>query len=434
MEEPPQPSLDSKPEAKRIGRGRQSSEYAKVMRDMLKRERERKLKEQLERASKPKPPKIQRVKPQHIVKYSPPMKEPNDAFDEEIFNLKAKIHELEELPDTEAEVEEIEYRIVDMQNKMHEWIIERETCMQTKGASINMPLGTFKSTDIRNFVQNDLSCHLKNLEYEMKKRFYKKVLESEIVAGGGRSKIKDPDELTTREKKNQKWINDIIKSVPTCKHCKKGTLKFDYKTAVHICIMCGVVQDKVQHFDQNNVSFIDKDQYNKVTLPYDPLSHFKEFLSRLQAMERTQIPPAVIDAVKKRCKMNHIDYENDPSSLTYIRCRTYLQLEGFANRFENICSIIFQITGHRFVQFTEEQVANLTSMFIDVTRSYKKFKGDRTNLLSYSYQVHKYCQLLGIDEALPFLPLFKDVANLSKADEIWKKICADLGYAYIESV
>ena len=59
---------------------------------------------------------------------------------------------------------------------------------------------------------------------------------------------------------------------------------------------------------------------------------------------------------------------------------------------------------------------------------------DRKNFLSYSYVLHKFCELLELDELLVYFPLLKSREKLQQQDFIWKKICKDLKWQYIPSV
>ena len=59
---------------------------------------------------------------------------------------------------------------------------------------------------------------------------------------------------------------------------------------------------------------------------------------------------------------------------------------------------------------------------------------DRKNFLSYSYVLHKFVELLGLDEFLPSFPLLKSREKLHQQDLIWEKICRDLGWEFIRSL
>ena len=65
---------------------------------------------------------------------------------------------------------------------------------------------------------------------------------------------------------------------------------------------------------------------------------------------------------------------------------------------------------------------------------YKHCPKNRKNFLSYSYVLHKFVELLGLDEFLPSFPLLKSREKLHQQDLIWEKICRDLGWEFIRSL
>ena len=58
----------------------------------------------------------------------------------------------------------------------------------------------------------------------------------------------------------------------------------------------------------------------------------------------------------------------------------------------------------------------------------------RKNFLNYSYVLHKFVELLGLDEYKIYFPLLKDREKLHQTDMIWKKICEKLGWHFIKSI
>ena len=58
----------------------------------------------------------------------------------------------------------------------------------------------------------------------------------------------------------------------------------------------------------------------------------------------------------------------------------------------------------------------------------------RKNFLSYSYVLHKFCELLEYDHLLPYFTLLKSREKLQQQDKIWKDICKDLQWQYIPSI
>ena len=59
---------------------------------------------------------------------------------------------------------------------------------------------------------------------------------------------------------------------------------------------------------------------------------------------------------------------------------------------------------------------------------------DRINFLSYSYVLHKFFQLLELDDYVKCFPLLKSRTKLRIQDEIWKKICEDCMWQFYPSV
>ena len=58
----------------------------------------------------------------------------------------------------------------------------------------------------------------------------------------------------------------------------------------------------------------------------------------------------------------------------------------------------------------------------------------RSNFLSYSYVLHKFCELLEYDYLLAHFPLLKSREKLLQQDKIWKLICKELQWQYIASI
>ena len=53
---------------------------------------------------------------------------------------------------------------------------------------------------------------------------------------------------------------------------------------------------------------------------------------------------------------------------------------------------------------------------------------DRHNFLSYSYCMHKICELLGYNDFLEFFPILRGEKNKQKHDAIWQFICTYLNW------
>lgn len=124
----------------------------------------------------------------------------------------------------------------------------------------------------------------------------------------------------------------------------------------------------------------------------------------------------------------------EPEKITYQFLRQALSATKYASYFENIPNIRKKLTGIPPPRFTTEQKLQLALMFQEIQGPFEKWKGERKNFLSYSYTTYKSCELLGYTEFLPYLPLLKAPANLERADKLWKLICRELKYEFVETV
>jgi len=58
----------------------------------------------------------------------------------------------------------------------------------------------------------------------------------------------------------------------------------------------------------------------------------------------------------------------------------------------------------------------------------------RKNFLSYSFCLHKLVQILGLHDYLKYFTLLRSREKLYIQDQIWKKICEDLGWTMYPSL
>jgi hypothetical protein len=103
--------------------------------------------------------------------------------------------------------------------------------------------------------------------------------------------------------------------------------------------------------------------------------------------------------------------------------------------YEHIPHIVSKITGNPPPQISRETEEKLRSMFREIQEPFEKHcPKDRINFLSYSYVLHKFCQLLELDDFIKCFPLLKSRDKLRQYDRIWRSICTDLKWAFYKSV
>ena len=198
--------------------------------------------------------------------------------------------------------------------------------------------------------------------------------------------------------------------------------------AMLVCPKCGDEVTAVMESDKP--SYRDPPNEN-MYFAYKRINHFKEQLSHFQAKETTKIPQEVYDMILVEMKK---EKKNNLASLTRARVKKYLQKYahlGYNKYYENINQIICHLNGMAPLTMPPEVEEQLCNMFMKIQEPFEKHcPPNRTNFLSYSYVIHKFCQLLGYKQYLQYFTLLKSKDKLHQQDQIWKKICMEVSWKY----
>lgn len=206
-------------------------------------------------------------------------------------------------------------------------------------------------------------------------------------------------------------------------------MTFSANEAVFTCVKCGY-QDFVL-IDSDKPSY--KDPPREVSYyAYKRINHFNEWLAQFQAKESTEIPQEVYDAILLELKKERI---LDFRTLKASKVKEILKKLKFNKYYEHIPHIINRLNGQTAPVMSREVEERLRFMFKEIQPSFQNHcpKG-RSNFLSYSYVLYKFCELLELDEYLPCFPLLKNRDKLYVQDKIWEKICQDLRWQFIRSI
>ena len=102
--------------------------------------------------------------------------------------------------------------------------------------------------------------------------------------------------------------------------------------------------------------------------------------------------------------------------------------------YEHIPYIINKLSGLEAPNINRHIEMKFIDMFTKIQEPWEIFKSpDRKNFLSYSYVLHKFCQLLELDHLLICFPLLKSARNLKDQEQVWEKICKVLKWEFISS-
>jgi len=213
-----------------------------------------------------------------------------------------------------------------------------------------------------------------------------------------------------------------------CEDC--GTeMIFSQNEALFTCATCGFQEFVL--IDSDKPSY--KDPPREVSYyAYKRINHFNEWLAQFQAKESTEIPSTVYDEIIEELKKERV---SDYSSLKPSKIKEILRKLGYNKYYEHVPHILNRLNGETAPVMSREIEEKLRFMFKEIQPSFQTHcpKG-RSNFLSYSYVLYKFCELLELDEYLPCFPLLKNRDKLYVQDKIWKLICQDLAWQYIRSI
>ena len=165
---------------------------------------------------------------------------------------------------------------------------------------------------------------------------------------------------------------------------------------------------------------------------YKKINHLNEWLAQFQAKETTEIPQEIFELIQTELKKERII---DTAKLKPSKLREILKKLKLSKYYEHVAHIMNRLNGVQAPVLSREVEDKLRFMFREIQPSFIKHcpKG-RSNFLSYSYVLYKFCQLLELDEFLPCFPLLKSREKLYMQDKIWQCICEDMGWEFIKSI
>jgi Poxvirus Late Transcription Factor VLTF3 like len=213
-----------------------------------------------------------------------------------------------------------------------------------------------------------------------------------------------------------------------CEKCDKE-MTFSINEAQFFCDGCG--HQEFVLIDSDKPSY--KDPPREVTYyAYKRINHFNEWLAQFQAKESTEIPEEVFEAIIEELKKERI---SNTESIKPAKIREILKKLKHTNFYEHVPYILNRINGKTAPVMSREVEEKLRFMFKEIQSSFVKHcPKNRSNFLSYSYVLYKFCELLELDDYLQCFPLLKNRDKLYNQDKIWQLICKDLGWEFIRSI
>lgn len=251
------------------------------------------------------------------------------------------------------------------------------------------------------------------------------------------SKTNKPNKQISRAKLYDSYLNATeinYKKTDTSKNifCGKpdcdGEKILSQNDGYMVCKKCGLSETILLTTEKPNYKEPTQDSG---TYAYKRINHLTEILSQLQAKESTDILPKVFEAILRELKKRKID-KND---LDIFRLRRILKKLNYRKYYEHVPHILQIINGKEPPNFSRKNEMEIKKMFKDIQKPFAIYcPKNRKNFLNYSYVLHKFCELLDLDEYINYFPLLKNNAKLLQHDKIWKNICKYMKWEYYKSI
>ena len=165
---------------------------------------------------------------------------------------------------------------------------------------------------------------------------------------------------------------------------------------------------------------------------YKRINHFNEWLCQFQGKETTDIPESVFVSILAEIKKERI---TNMSLITPAKIRQYLKKLKLNKYYEHTTHIINRLNGVTLPIINKTVEDKLRRMFKDIQEPFIKVcPKNRKNFLSYSYVLHKFVELLQMNELKKYFPLLKSREKLHQQDLIWKDICKILDWPFYKSI
>ena len=206
-----------------------------------------------------------------------------------------------------------------------------------------------------------------------------------------------------------------------CPNCGTKLLLMCNK-CIMACESCGY---SVTYLDaiSSNTSYDDSVEFSMFA--YKRVNHFLSWLSHVQGKESHEVPKEIIEQVMDELYKQRLS----PQQVTTKKVREALKTLKLRRCYDHVAQITSRISGIRPLRVSADTEETLKRMFLKMQPAFDKHAPkSRKNFLSYSYVLFRFFQLLNLNYMLPALQLLKGKEKLALQDEVFFKICKELGW------
>ncbi len=181
-----------------------------------------------------------------------------------------------------------------------------------------------------------------------------------------------------------------------------------------VCKLCGNSRWELTIINDRDCNYPTKTYYKRMT-------HFKNTIKCLEGIDRNTIPTEVIDIIK------NIGFESlEELKLLMINNNLTIYIKS-------IFKIYRIIKGTYLISFNNLVRTKLIGMFSLVSNNYSSTKNkNNKNLLKYHFIIKKLLELIGCEEPIKYLNIYKTDKKIDKCNRVWKEICDINKWGYRE--
>jgi hypothetical protein len=218
-----------------------------------------------------------------------------------------------------------------------------------------------------------------------------------------------------------------------CTKCTDNLQQYTIEKKLHqsegcyICEKCGETESLIIESEIPS----HKDVINeKQKYPYKKSNHLKEKLNQFQSKENADIEDRVYEIILKDLKKRRIS----PEKITPPLTRAILKKYRLTEYYEHLQQIYCKISGATPVTLPRDVEETIINMFQKMQESFSKHcPPTRSNFLNYSYVLNKMFRILDLEKHAKYFSLLKSKDKLREQDNIWEKICDDMGWKFHSS-
>lgn len=212
-----------------------------------------------------------------------------------------------------------------------------------------------------------------------------------------------------------------------CSKCQAPMCYWQHRSLM-ICERCG---ESKLYLNAVSSAMPFGDETGYYNFSYRRINHFNEHLQHAQGKEKARVPDEIVEEVGAILRRQRIA----PTEATCGDVRNALKALKHRKHYEHATQIRARLSGSAPLQLPPDVESQCKMMFMALQQAFDKFcPENRKNMLSYSYCLYKFLELLGYDNMLDTCQLLKGKDKLARQDAIFNSICSYLDWEFVPTI